>query len=82
VAQQGNNNSKNKKVSCWNCGGNGHSLKECTKPFNQTLIKQQKKAFREAKKGKRKKGDGKNNKWAPPKSEEKNCRVINNKPIY
>jgi Zinc knuckle len=89
VAQQGNNGSNNKsgprRLSCWNCGGEGHSLKECTKPVNQAQIDQRKKVFRETNKsqGKGKKGERKNNgKWAPPKSEERNRRVINGKPMY
>jgi Zinc knuckle len=85
VVQPGNNNNGNKnsngnkgprKLSCWNCGADGHSIKECTKPVNQPLIDQGKKAFREARK------KGKANNWAPPTKEEKKIRVINGKPMF
>jgi Zinc knuckle len=33
-----NSNNSNKKLSCWNCGGDGHSLKECPKPANPTMV--------------------------------------------
>jgi hypothetical protein len=82
VAQQSQNNKNNngnknsKKLSCWNYGADGHSIKECTKPVNQPLIDQRKKAFREARK------KGKADKWSPPTKEEKNRRVINGKPMF
>lgn len=81
-----------RKLVCWNCGGTGHSVKECTKPLNQDNIEKRRVAFNEErkknKKGKEgkdgKKGNGgrRNNKWAPPQPSEKNRRTINGKPMY
>lgn len=78
-----------KKMTCWNCGAEGHSIKTCTKALNQTAIEQRKKAFNDAKGGGHgKKPEGKKEgsrtpkKWSPPTSEEKNRRVINGKPMF
>lgn len=78
-----------RKVSCWNCGADGHTIKDCTKPLNQASIEQRKKAFRDAKgTGNGKKGDGNKGtkrapqKWSPPTADERNRRVINGKPMF
>jgi hypothetical protein len=56
------------------------SLKECTKPQNQVQIEQRKKAFHEAKKsGGKEKGNGN---WTPLTPEERNRRIINDKPMF
>lgn len=78
------------KVVCWNCGANGHSVKECTKPMNQDAINKRREAFNEEKKKRNKDGNkdkkkdngGRKAKWAPPQPHEKNRRVINGKPMY
>lgn len=90
-----NNNGKGKPVTCWNCGGEGHGTRECTKPLNAALVEQRKKLYKENKKKERKerkdkKGDKKSDdnkktptgKWAPPSEAEKNKRVIDGKPMY
>jgi Zinc knuckle len=85
-----------KKLTCWNCGQEGHSLQECKAARNEELIKKRKESFRAAKKKKRdekKKGESsnKNNnaptensqgKWKPPTAEEKNRRIIDGKHMY
>jgi Zinc knuckle len=83
----------NQKRFCWNCGQEGHMLKECTRAVNQSAIDARKKAFNEAKaKVKKEKQEGKKEddkkevprtgKWAPPQPGEKNKRVINGKPMF
>lgn len=86
-----------KKMSCWNCGQQGHSLNECTKPKNNEIIEQRRKAYRETKKkgkgnGKGKEGENKDKKqddkkdsfgkFAPPTESEKSRRIIDGKPMY
>jgi Zinc knuckle len=67
----------------WNCGQDGHMLKDCKKEKNQAAIDSRKKAFNKAKAEARKeKKDGKKEeekkeapktrKWAPPQPNEKN----------
>jgi Zinc knuckle len=34
-----------RKLTCWNCGVEGHSLKECPKPSNPAMVEKHKKAF-------------------------------------
>jgi Zinc knuckle len=74
-----------KKLTCWNCGQEGHSLQECKATRNEDLIKKRKESFRVAKKKKRdekkknesgtKNSNGteseNNGKWKPPTAEEK-----------
>jgi Zinc knuckle len=85
-----------KKLTCWNCGQEGHSLQECKATRNEDLIKKRKESFRAAKKKKRdekKKNESgtKNNngtqsenngKWKPPTAEEKNRRIIDGKHMF
>jgi Zinc knuckle len=78
-----------KKLSCWNCGGEGHTLKDCPKPTNQTMVEKNKKEFRDAKKktqDKKKKDDKSKatpaGKWAPPSKNENNKRVIDGVPRF
>lgn len=87
-----------KKVSCWNCGQEGHGLKECTKPKNNELIEKRRKAFRDSKNKKKNENKNKDNKqgankveekkeekkgkFAPPTESEKNRRTIDGKPMY
>lgn len=35
--------------NCWNCGENGHSLKQCSKPLDSTRVEARKEALRTAK---------------------------------
>jgi len=70
------------KTVCWNCGEAGHRLDECPKPKNNEKIEKARKAFLENKKstgGADRKVTGK---FAPPKSEEKNRRTIDGKPMF
>lgn len=85
-----------KKVSCWNCGQEGHGLKECTKPKNNELIEKRRKAFKDAKNKKKSENKSKDNKqgankveekkeekkgkFAPQTESEKNRRTIDGKP--
>jgi hypothetical protein len=84
VAQQG---TEKKNVTCWNCGIEGHGLKQCTRALNQTMIEQRRKSFKETKDAKKNpspggKEKGKSGKWAAPTQEENNRRVINGKPMF
>jgi Zinc knuckle len=83
----------NQKGFCWNCGQEGHMLKDCTRVVSQSSIDARKKAFKEAKtKAKKAKQDGKKDdekketprtgKWAPPQPNERNKRAINGKPMF
>jgi Zinc knuckle len=68
-----------KKLTCWNCGVEGHYLKECPKTFVQANIDKNKRAFTEARKKSEKKKDDKKTptgKWAPPSANENNKRTI------
>jgi Zinc knuckle len=42
------------KLTCWNCGVEGHSLKECPTLSNPAMVEKHKKAFTDAKKQKKK----------------------------
>lgn len=87
----------NKKVTCWNCGSEGHSVNECTKPKNNAVIERRKEVFKEErkklKKGKTQQRNNNNNgnnnnksspsgKYAPPTDAENNRRVIDGKKMY
>jgi Zinc knuckle len=50
VAKPNNDKPPPRKLTCWNCGIDGHYLKDCTKPQNQALINQHKKSFKVANK--------------------------------
>jgi hypothetical protein len=71
-----------RKLSCWNCGMEGHTLKECPRPSNPTLVEKNKQAFKIAKAAKQDKakkegkGNNTNGKWAPPTANENNRRVV------
>jgi Zinc knuckle len=80
-----------KKFTCWNCGTEGHSIKDCPKPSNPTLQERNKKLFNEAKKknkeDKKKNDKDKNDKtptgkWAPPSAKENNKRTIDEIPRF
>jgi Zinc knuckle len=74
-----------KKLTCWNCGVEGHSLKECPKTVVQANIDKNKKAFKESKKKAEKKKDDKKTptgKWAPPSANENNNRIIEGVPRF
>lgn len=79
--------------TCWNCGQKGHTLQACPKPKNSEVIDKRRKEFRTAQKKQKEKGpaDGNNNrppppaskgKFAPPKPQEENRRVIDNVPMF
>jgi Zinc knuckle len=83
----------NHKRFCWNCGQEGHMLKDCTRAVNQSSIDARNKVFNKAKaKARKAKQDGKKaddkkdapklGKWAPPLPTVKNKRVINGKPMF
>ena len=38
-----------RRITCWNCGGQGHSVDDCPKPLDDDRISRNSKAFREAK---------------------------------
>jgi hypothetical protein len=77
-----------KKLTCWNCGTAGHSLTEYPRPPNSTLVKKNKKAYKEFKsKNKTNKKDDKDKasptgKWAPPSAREQNRRIIDGTARY
>lgn len=71
---------------CWNCGEEGHSLKDCPHQRNDVQIELNRKAFHEAKERK-KNGGGTSNKsdskkFAPPAKGESNRRTIDGKDMY
>ena len=77
--------------TCFNCGEQGHLVPECKKPKNDTAINKRCEEFL-SKKGKTNKSpkSSKSNtnsptqtgKWAPPTSNENNCRVIDGNPMF
>ena len=72
---------------CWNCGKPGHTAPKCTEPRNEQKIAANKEKF-----GSKKAANGTSSsnsgaggasgKWAPPKSDERNRRVIDGKHMF
>jgi len=50
-----------RKLSCWNCGGNGHGIKDCSKPRNESDIEKRKKLLQSARNAQPSRGNGKGN---------------------
>jgi Zinc knuckle len=80
-----------RKLTCWNCGVEGHSLKECKQAENRTMIEKFKKEFNDAKNKKKKDNEKKAKdkdktipigKWAPPSKGENGKRTIDGIPRF
>ena len=67
------------KVTCWNCGKD-HHLNKCPEPKNKDRINQNKQAFQQRLKDKKKKEVPA--KYKPPTADEKNRRIIDGKPMW
>ena len=71
---------------CWNCGSKDHLLNKCPLPRNHSKIDANRKNFQEAKHKQASSGSSTNpsssrSKWAPPRTEERNRRNIDGKPM-
>ena len=70
---------------CWNCGSKDHLLNKCPLPRNTPKIEANRKQFKLAKEQKGSSSpSGSSNrpsKWAPPRTEERNRRNIDGKPM-
>jgi Zinc knuckle len=76
-------NNTPRKLTCWNCGTPGHSLKECTKPSNPSMVEKYKKEYNESKKKNKKSKDKVSvGKWAAPSKAENNRRIIDGQPKF
>ena len=70
---------------CWNCGSKDHMLRKCPLPPNTAKIDANRKNFRAAKAKQKSNPDSDSSKrsfkWAPPRTEERNRRNIDGKPM-
>ena len=73
-----NSNNKTKKIVCWNCGTEGHTLQQCPKPRNDQRVVANRALYRKSHPKKKKTPE----KWKRPDPSEKNRRVIDGKPMY